>query len=62
MATKHRNSITGKLNEGIDADDSFNRATNRAEDLARELKVTQIRDDVKHLAPPLVKPRNNRRT
>lgn len=50
MPLKHRNSLTSKLNEGIDADDAYNRGKNRKEDLDRELKVNQVRDQVRHPA------------
>jgi hypothetical protein len=38
MAIKHEG------HEAIDADDAYNRGQNRAENLARDLKVTQIHD------------------
>lgn len=42
MALKHEG------HEAIDSHDAYNRIKNRADDKARQMKTTQIRDHVQH--------------
>lgn len=48
MAYTHKGSFGHDHGVAIDGDDAFNKITNRKEDLDRQLKTDQVRDQVAH--------------